>query len=213
MAVFSRLGDILNADIDAMIAASREPARTARLVVQEVEDTLVEVRIQAARGIAELKDHERRTTALAAAVADWAQKAEFALTKDREDLARGALAAKKRASEEFDEAESLRAACAARVAKAQRDLKSLEAKLEDARSAAKRVERDKPGRLGREDMDRPFGARNATAQAVEQEFGAPTPAARAPRGLNEALEDLKSGDDVERELEELRRRLSKDREA
>ncbi len=213
MAVFSRLGDILNADIDAVIAASGDPSRTARLVVQEVEDTLVEVRIQAARGIAELRDHERRTEALAAAVADWAQKAEFALAKDREDLARGALAARKRASEEFDAAESLRSACAARTAKAQRDLKSLEVRLEEARKAARRAQSARQARPSDDDLNRSFGARAAAAEAVEQEFASSAPDPRASRGLNEALEDLKRGDDIERELEELRRRLIEKKEA
>lgn len=213
MAVFSRLGDILNADIDAVIAASSDPARIARLVVQEVEDTLVEVRIQAARGIAELRDHERRTDALAAAIADWAQKAEFALAKDREDLARGALAAKKRASEDFSAAEDQRSACAARTAKAQRDLKSLEVKLDEARTAAKRAQSARQARPSHEEGERAFGARAAAAQAVEQEFASSAPDPRASRGLSEALEDLKRGDDIERELEELRRRLIQKKEA
>ena len=105
MGLFSRLGDIINSNINAMLDSAENPEKIARLIIQEMEDTLVEVRSASAKTIASKKDIVAQISKTEADAADWQAKAEFALSKDREDLARAALQEKKKSNEA---AESLR---------------------------------------------------------------------------------------------------------
>ena len=137
MGIFSRMGDIINSNLNAMIDKAENPEKIARLIIQEMEDTLVEVRTDAARNIAERKELSRKAEAYKERAAGWAQKAELALTKDREDLARGALAAKQQAEQMNEvvlkEIDVLDEA----VAKADGDLSKLQTKLDEAKAKHK----------------------------------------------------------------------------
>ena len=134
MGLFSRMGDIINSNLNAMIDKAEDPEKIARLIIQEMEDTLVEVRTDAARNIAERKELVRKAEQYDAKATDWASKAELALAKEREDLARGALQAKRQSE---DMAEVVRAEIEVldeAVAKADADLEKLQTKLDEARA-------------------------------------------------------------------------------
>src|SRR5215813_2294573 len=105
MGIFSRLTDIVNSNINAILDRAQDPEKIIRLIVQEMEDTLVEVRASAVRAIADRKEAERRIAAARGERDEWQRRAEFALTKGREDLAKGALLAKSRAAEQLAELE------------------------------------------------------------------------------------------------------------
>ncbi len=133
MTIFSRLSDIVNANLNALLDRAEDPAKLIRLVIQEMEDTLVEVRSGAVRVIAERKELERRIATLIRERDDWAAKAEFALTRNREDLARGALVVKAQVSANLADAQAHLANVAEGLEAQSADIAKLQAKLADAK--------------------------------------------------------------------------------
>ena len=134
MGMFSRLGDIINSNVNAMLDSAENPEKMARLIIQEMEDTLVEVRTSAARAMADKKEMEREIVHFTAVRNEWNAKAELAIDKGREDLARGALIAKQKAEGEIVRREEAMGAAEEAFAKRQDDLAKLQAKLDEAKA-------------------------------------------------------------------------------
>lgn len=134
MGIFSRLTDIINSNISDVLDRAEDPKKMVRLVIQEMEDTLVEVRTSAAKTIADRKDINRQLNRMEDAQASWAEKAELALRKGREDLAKGALIEKAQVAdmsaalrEELDLLDD-------GLARHEEDIQKLEAKLQEAKA-------------------------------------------------------------------------------
>ena len=140
MGIFSRLTDIVNSNLNAILDKAEEPDKIIRMVIQEMEDTLVEVRTSAARAIADQKDVERKIKRLSAIQDDWQSKAELAISKNREDLAKAALVEKAKAGEMgshlHDELKSLEEALNNHEA----DVVKLESKLREAKAKKATIE-------------------------------------------------------------------------
>jgi phage shock protein A len=134
MGIFSRLADIVNSNINALLANAEDPEKIIRLIIQEMEDTLVEVRSSAVRSIAERRELERKADALRREEDDWGQKAELALTRGREDLARGALLAKQHRAQSRVVIDQQIAQIVAALAQQNDDIGKLQAKLADAKA-------------------------------------------------------------------------------
>jgi len=133
MGIFSRMGDIINANLNSALEKAEDPEKMIRLMIQEMEDTLVEVRSATAKCIAEKKERSRLLKRLEGQQIDWARKAEIALEKDREDLARGALAEKTALGDRIDYLKQELAEYDEQLGKYDSDIGKLQAKLTDAR--------------------------------------------------------------------------------
>ena len=134
MGIFTRLTDIVNANLNALLDKAEDPRKMIRLIIQEMEDTLVEVRSATVQIIADKKEIERRVAAARREADDWRAKAEIALGRGREDLAKGALMAKSRATESADQLSAELEAVETDLAKANEDIQRLQAKLAEAKS-------------------------------------------------------------------------------
>lgn len=99
MGIFSRTRDIIAANVTDLLDRAEDPAKMVRMIILEMEETLVEVRSAAARTIADQKEMRRNIAKLETVQANWAEKAALALSKDREDLAKAALVEKQKSAE------------------------------------------------------------------------------------------------------------------
>ncbi len=137
MGIFTRFSDIVNSNINSILDKAEDPEKIVRLMIQEMEDTLVEVRSAAARSIADKKDLNRKLGLLERDQREWDAKAELALRKGREDLAKAALVEKSRATSAAELIRSDYEAVDEGLAKLNEDISRLEAKLQDAKSRQK----------------------------------------------------------------------------
>jgi len=137
MGIFTRFSDIVNSNINAILDKAEDPEKIVRLMIQEMEDTLVEVRSAAARSIADKKDLNRRIETLDRDLNDWDEKAELALRKGREDLAKAALVEKSRVAAAVDALKQDYLAVDEGLAKLNEDISRLESKLADAKARQK----------------------------------------------------------------------------
>tara|TARA_R110000868_G_scaffold241255_8_gene495807 strand:- start:1621 stop:2322 length:702 start_codon:yes stop_codon:yes gene_type:complete len=134
MGIFSRLTDIVNSNITTLLDRAEDPAKMIRLIVQEMEDTLVEVRSDAARLIASRKEISRRLARLAEAKDEWQKRAELAVQKGREDLARAALIERVKLVELNKSLEQDDAALKDRMGELESDITRLQGKLAEAKA-------------------------------------------------------------------------------
>jgi phage shock protein A len=137
MGIFSRFTDIVNANINSILEKAEDPEKLVRLMIQEMEDTLVEVRSAAARGIADRKGLDRKLAAVARERDEWDRKAELAVTKGRDDLARAALAERTRCGERVTALEHQHEQLDESMARLNDDIARLEEKLADAKGRQK----------------------------------------------------------------------------
>jgi phage shock protein A len=137
MGIFTRFSDIVNSNINAILDKAEDPEKIVRLMIQEMEDTLVEVRSAAARSIADKKDLNRKLETLDRELEDWDEKAELAVRKGREDLAKAALVEKSRVAQAAEVLKEDYVAVDEGLSKLNEDIARLEAKLEDAKARQK----------------------------------------------------------------------------
>ncbi len=137
MGIFSRLNDIVNSNISVMLDKAEDPEKIIRLVIQEMEDTLVEVRSDAARTIADKKKLQRRINLISRDAVDWERKAELAISKGREDLARAALTEKHNMESTANSAKTELQELEEQLSKLNEDIGHLQQKLDDAKARHK----------------------------------------------------------------------------
>jgi len=139
MGIFSRLSDIVNSNINAILDRAQDPEKIIRLIIQEMEDTLVEVRSSAVRTIAEKKELERRLATLEREQQEWQRRAELAVTKAREDLAKAALHAKARVVQALSALQHQHQQIEEALSRQNEDIGKLQAKLADAKTREKAI--------------------------------------------------------------------------
>src|SRR5881392_3133283 len=212
--VFSRARDIFAANMTELLDRAEDPARMIRMIILEMEETLVEIRATAARSIADIKEMRRAVSRLDELQADWTGKAELALSKGRDDLAKAALVERQKADEmaeglrdELDQMEQVLRSYEADIAK-------LQAKLREARgrqnAIAARIESAVTRARAREIM---HGSRTLDAfskfEILERraDFAEGRCEALGITSLEDEIDQLKATERIDAELEAMKAAL------
>ncbi|MBA3666165.1 MAG: phage shock protein PspA [Sphingomonas sp.] len=214
MGIFSRTRDIFAANMTELLDRAEDPARMIRMIILEMEETLVEVRASAARSIADSKEMRRALARLDELQASWTEKAELALSKDREDLAKAALIERQKAT---DMAEGLRAELGGiedTLKSYEADIAKLQAKLREARARQNAIATRIESAVTRaRTSELLHGSRTDDAfsrfEVLERradfaEGRADALGMTGPKTLEEEIADLRSTEKVDAELEAMK---------
>jgi phage shock protein A len=137
MGIFSRMADIVNSNLNSLLDHAEDPAKMIRLIIQEMEETLVEVRSSSARIIADKKTVQRKLEQMQVQAQSWEEKAVLALSKNREDLARAALQEQANLNEEALHLEVELGAADEHLTQLSQEISQLQSKLNDAKAKQK----------------------------------------------------------------------------
>lgn len=220
MGIFSRTRDIIAANVSDLLDRAEDPAKMIRLIIMEMEETLVEVRASAARTIADQKEMRRQIARLDKVQEGWTEKAELALSKGREDLAKAALHEKQKAADVAEQLHREIGELDDGLKASEEDINKLQAKLREARarqnSIVTRLESANQRTRMREmyagaKADEAFARFEMLERRVDLAEGRAEAAAMgaAPKSLEEEIAELRAADKVDAELAALKDRVAK----
>jgi phage shock protein A len=220
MGIFSRTRDIIAANVTDLLDKAEDPAKMIRMIIMEMEETLIEVRASAARTIADQKEMRRHITRLDKLQESWTEKAELALSKGRDDLAKAALLEKQKAGDMADRLKEEIGVLDDALQTSEQDIAKLQNKLREARarqtSIVARLE-SAHNRFKLREMtngpkiDEAFARFETLERRVDFAEGRADAAGMgaAPKTLEEEIAELKSSEKVDAELEALKARMGK----
>lgn len=221
MGIFSRTRDIIAANVTDLLDKAEDPAKMIRMIILEMEETLVEVRASAARTIADQKEMRRHILKLEKLQESWTEKAELALSKDREDLAKAALIERQKAADMCERLESEITVLDEALKASEEDITKLQNKLREARARQNaimtrlesannryRLREMTYGSKVSEAFSR-FDMLERRADLAEGRADAAGMGA-APKTLEEEIAELRSSEKVEAELAALKARVQKE---
>jgi phage shock protein A len=220
MGIFSRTRDIIAANVTDLLDKAEDPAKMIRMIIMEMEETLVEVRASAARSIADQKEMRRQIGKLERLQDNWVEKAELALSKGRDDLAKAALYEKQKAADMADQLNGEIAVLDDVLRASEADIAKLQGKLREARARQNAVMTRMESAQNRsrlremysgpkvDDAFSRFDVLERHADLAEGHADALSIGA-APKTLEEEISELRNADKVDAELEALKASLAK----
>lgn len=216
MGIFSRITDIVNSNINAILDKAEDPEKMVRLIIQEMEEALVEVRSTSARAIADRKEVVRRQGWLENEAAEWERKAEVAISKGRDDLARGALLERNKAREAAELLDRDLEVLDDTLHKLGSDITALQGKIKDAKARQNAIIlRGKAGqaRLGARrqlsdhNIDEALQRFENYERKMDDLEGQIEAYDLGRRSLAEEIAELESAERIDEELEQLKARM------
>jgi phage shock protein A len=218
MGIFSRTRDIVAANFADLVEKAEDPAKMIRMIILEMEETLVEVRASAARTIADQKEMRRHIGKLDGLQASWTEKAELALSKDREDLAKAALVERQKAADMADQLRAEVGVLDDALRASEEDIAKLQTRLREARAKQSSVQTRLESANNRVRLRQMYaGAKTEDAfsrfdvlerRVDDAEGRAEAMGLGVQKTLEEEIADLRASDRVDAELAELKRRLN-----
>ncbi|MFW6094482.1 MAG: phage shock protein PspA [Pseudomonadota bacterium] len=216
MSIFSRITDIINSNINAILDKAEDPEKMVRLIIQEMEEALVEVRSTSARAIADRKELLRRQDWLHNEAREWERKAEIAVTRGRDDLAKGALVERNKATEAIESVNRDLEILDDTLTKLDSDIAALQAKIKDAkarqsaivlRGKAARSRLGARQRLADHNIDDAMQRFEAYERKMDDLEGQVESYDMGQKTLAEEIEELEASEQLDEELAALKARM------
>ncbi|EGU37826.1 phage shock protein A [Vibrio ichthyoenteri ATCC 700023] len=218
MGIFSRFADIVNSNISALLDKAEDPEKMIRLIIQEMEDTLVEVRTNSAKAIADKKELARKVEAIDDQVQEWQQKATLALTKQRDDLARAALIEKQKLQDVLKGLHTEQTLVEETIDKLTGEIGKLETKITETRAKQQALAIRSQTASNRRDVQRHLHtARTNEAMAKFDQYSRKIDELEAEadiyaktgqgKSLDQEFAELQAQDEIEQELAKLKQQM------
>lgn len=218
MGIFSRFADIVNSNISALLDKAEDPEKMIRLIIQEMEGTLVEVRTHSAKSLADDKELSRRISLLQEQVKEWQAKATLALTKQRDDLARAALIEKQKLEDILKDLANEKALLSESIDKLSSEISKLESKITETRARQQSIIARKQTATHRRDIKKQLNTgktEQAMSKFAQYERKIDELEAEADsydlgtkgKNLDQEFAELQADDDIEKELAKLKQSM------
>lgn len=223
MGIFSRFADIVNSNISALLDKAEDPEKMIRLIIQEMEDTLVEVRTNSAKAIADKKELARKVASIDEQIEDWQNKATLALNKQRDDLARAALIEKQKLQSVLKSLHTEQTLVEETIDKLTGEITKLESKITETRAKQQALAIRSQSAVNRRNVQRHLHtSRTEEAMSKFEQYSRKVDELEAEadlyaqsaqgKSLDQEFAELQAQDEIEQELAKLKKQMQQDQQ-
>ena len=207
MSIFTRFKDIVNSNINSLLDKAEDPEKMLRLMIGEMEDTVIDLKTTTAARMAEAIRSEKKVDEAKATVERWQARAELAIEKGKDDLAREALIEKKHAQEVYESALENISSLKKSVEEGKEEIRTLEDKIKAAKDKLATLQREQARAQERRDSSVNLNARFEEMENRINRMNAYNDLSKKSeeKSAEEKFSEMEKNDEIEAEIERIKK--------